>query len=198
VIASLHDEALRLSRLVADLETLASADASAFTLERQRLSLTTTVRDVAASLAGRFAERAISVTTDLAEVDIDADPVRVSQIVTNQLTNAAKFVPPGGSVALTLRGEDGWAVLDVADTGPGIPAADLPHVFERFFRSRAVRADGSGIGLAVAAELAAAHGGAISVASPPGRGTTFTTRLPAGPAMIAGDRQPSRNPSSSN
>jgi hypothetical protein len=65
------------------------------------------VREIAASLAGRFAERAITLTTDLAAVDIDADPVRVSQIVANQLTNAAKFVPPGGTVALTLREEAG-------------------------------------------------------------------------------------------
>ena len=67
----------------------------------------------------------------------------------------------------------------MADTGPGIPAEDLPQVFDRFFRSRAARDDGSGIGLAVAAELAAAHGGTITADSRPGQGTTFATRLPA-------------------
>lgn len=69
----------------------------------------------------------------------------------------------------------------VEDTGPGIPADDLPHIFDRFFRSRSARADGSGIGLAVAAELTIAHGGTLTAESEAGRGATFTTRLPALP-----------------
>lgn len=178
VITSLHDETLRLGRLIADLETLASADAAAFTLERTPLSLTALVRDTVDGLTGRFTEAGIALRTDLAEVRVDGDAVRLRQIVTNQLTNALKFVPAGGTVTVTLRQEDGWAELRVADTGPGIPAEDLPRVFDRFFRSRAARADGSGIGLAVAAELTAAHGGAITVDSEVGHGTTFTTRLP--------------------
>ncbi|EGX61023.1 MULTISPECIES: ATP-binding protein [Streptomyces] len=179
VIDSLHDETLRLGRLIADLETLASADAAAFTLERTSLSLIALVRDATASLAGRFTEAGLTLRTDLDDVRVDGDEVRLRQIVTNQLTNALKFVPGGGTVTVTLRQEDGWAELRVADTGPGIPAEDLPRVFDRFFRSRDARADGSGIGLAVAAELAAAHGGTLTADSEVGRGTTFTTRLPA-------------------
>ncbi|MEU7401901.1 ATP-binding protein [Streptomyces sp. NPDC044948] len=182
-IASLHDENLRLTRLVADLETLASADAAAFTLQREPLSLTALVTDTVGALADSFAGAGITLRTDLADVQVEADPVRLRQIVTNQLTNALKFVPPGGTVTLTLRQEDGWAVLRVADTGPGIPADELPHIFDRFFRSRAARADGSGIGLAVAAELAAAHGGTLTADSKVGHGTTFTTRLPTLPVL---------------
>ncbi|MEU2433676.1 ATP-binding protein [Streptomyces sp. NPDC007861] len=179
VITSLHEESLRMARLVADLEALASADAAAFTMERRPLSLTTLVGDTATSLVGAFTEAGITLSTELAEVHVDGDPVRLRQIVTNQLTNALKFVPTGGAVTLTLYQDDGWAVLRVADTGPGIPADDLPRIFDRFFRSGSARADGSGIGLAVAAELTAAHGGTLTAESEVGHGTTFTTRLPA-------------------
>ncbi|MEU0042886.1 sensor histidine kinase [Streptomyces werraensis] len=182
VIASLHDENLRLTRLVADLETLASADAAAFTLQREPLSLTALVTDTVTGLADSFTAGGIALRTDLAAVRVDADPVRLRQIVTNQLTNALKFVPAGGTVTVGLREENGQAVLRVADTGPGIPPDDLTRIFDRFFRSRDARADGSGIGLAVAAELAAAHGGTLTADSEVGHGTTFTTRIPALPA----------------
>jgi two-component system sensor histidine kinase BaeS len=179
VIASLHEESLRLARLVADLEALAYADAAAFTLEREQLPLAGLVADTATRFAGSFASCGISLRTDLADVRVDGDPVRLRQILANQLTNALKFVPAGGDVTLGLHEVDGWAVLSVADTGPGIPADELPRIFDRFFRSRTARADGSGIGLAVAAELAAAHGGTLTAESQPGQGTTFTTRIPA-------------------
>ncbi|MFD7447060.1 ATP-binding protein [Streptomyces sp. NPDC059909] len=180
LITSLHDETLRLGRLIADLETVASADAAVFTLKREPLSLTALVRDTAGHLADRFTEAGIILRIDLpAEVQVDGDAERLRQIVTNQLTNALKFVPAGGTVIVTLRQDGDWAELRVIDTGPGIPAEELPRIFDRFFRSRAARADGSGIGLAVAAELAAAHGGTITADSTPGHGTTFTTRLPA-------------------
>jgi two-component system, OmpR family, sensor histidine kinase BaeS len=179
VIASLHEESLRLARLVADLEALAYADAAAFTLEREQLPLAGLVADTATRFADSFASCGISLRTDLADVRVDGDPVRLRQILANQLTNALKFVPAGGDVTLRLREADGWAVLSVADTGPGIPADELPRIFDRFFRSRTARADGSGIGLAVAAELAAAHGGTLAAESQAGKGTTFTTRIPA-------------------
>ncbi|MFD8302817.1 ATP-binding protein [Streptomyces sp. NPDC059690] len=179
VITSLHDENLRLTRLVADLETLASADAAAFSLDRHPLSLTELVAATVSDLGDSFDEARITVRTELDEVRVDGDPGRLRQIVTNQLTNAVKFVPAGGMVTVRLFQHEGWAVLRVADTGPGIPADELPRVFDRFFRSRSARADGSGIGLAVAAELAAAHGGSLTAESEVGNGTIFTTRIPA-------------------
>ncbi|WP_432003440.1 sensor histidine kinase [Streptomyces sioyaensis] len=173
-------ETLRLGRLIADLEPLASADAAAFTLERRPLSLATLVRGTVEGLTGRFTEAGLTLRTDTEEVRVDGDEVRLRQVVTNQLTGALKFVPAGGTVTITLHQDDGWAELKVADTGPGIPAGDLKHIFDLFFRSRTARADGSGIGLAVAvaAELVAAHGGTITVDSALGQGTAFTTRLP--------------------
>lgn len=178
VIASLHDETLRLSRLIADLETLASADAATFTLDSRPTSLTALVRDLTAARSEEFAEAGLTLHTDLAEVTVEGDPDRLRQIVTNLLTNAAKFVSSGGTVTVAVRSDDHSAELTVADTGPGIARDELPHVFERFFRSRTAGAGGSGIGLAVVAELAKAHGGDISVDSELGRGSTFRVRLP--------------------
>ena len=116
---------------------------------------------------------------DTAPVTVSADEARITQIITNLLTNAAKFTPPGGQVTLTTRADCASARLTVADTGPGIPPADLPHIFERFWRGPAASRSGSDIGLAVAAELAAAHGGTVTAASPPGSGAVFTLTLPA-------------------
>jgi signal transduction histidine kinase len=178
VIDSLHDESLRLGRLVADLELMADAGAAGFALDRRELALAPLVRDVLDSLTGHLAEHDLELVTDLAETTAVADPVRMRQIVTNLVSNAAKFTPPGGTVTVTLEQRDGDVELAVADTGVGIPADELPHVFERFFRGAGARAGGSGIGLAVAAELVTAHGGEISVESRPGHGSRFLVRLP--------------------
>ena len=122
----------------------------------------------------------MDLTAGASPVMVHADQARVTQIVTNLLTNAVKFRPPGGHVTLTTRPAGDSAELTVTDSGPGIPAADLPHIFERFWRGTAAAGRaGSGIGLAVVAELTAAHGGTITASSPPGGGTAFTLTLPA-------------------
>ena len=123
-------------------------------------------------------ERGLSVETRTSEVTVSGDPLRLRQVVANLLSNAAKFVPPGGHVWVELVAESTWARLVVADDGPGIAPEDLPHVFERFFRGKGTGVGGSGIGLAVVAGLVNAHGGEVAVASEPGHGTTFTVRLP--------------------
>jgi len=187
VIASLHDETVRLSRLVADLETLASADAATFTLDRRPTSLNALIRDLTSGLAERFTEAGLDLRTDLAQVTVDGDPDRLRQIGTNLLTNARKFVASGGTVTVTLRDDGDWAELQVTDTGPGIAPDELRRVFERFFRSRTAHAGGSGIGLAVVAELVAAHGGHVTVDSELGHGTTFRVRLPTVHAPRAAD-----------
>lgn len=100
-------------------------------------------------------------------------------MITNPLSNALKFTPPGGRVTISTRQDYPDAVLEVTDTGPGIPADELPHVFDRFWRGRqAAQTSGSGIGLSVAADLARAHGGQLTAASHPGHGTTMTLTLP--------------------
>ncbi len=111
-----------------------------------------------------------------------ADPHWLHQVITNLLTNALKFTPAGGRVTISTGPDGSEAVLRVTDTGAGIPAEDLPRVFDRFFRGQqAAQISGSGIGLAVAAELTQAHGGRLAASSEtegPGRGTQMTLTLP--------------------
>jgi signal transduction histidine kinase len=179
-LTSLHDETLRLGRLVDDLATLAAAQAAALTLRKAPADLGKIAAGAAEALAPQLAEAQLRLNLDTAPAAVVADEARLAQIATNLLTNAIKYTPPGGQVTVTTRAGDGTARLAVADTGPGIPEADLPHVFERFWRGAGARArSGAGIGLAVVAELAAAHGGTVTAASPPGSGAAFTVTLPA-------------------
>jgi signal transduction histidine kinase len=177
-LASLHEETLRLSRLVADLEMLASADAARFSLRRSTVSLRDVLEDAAREFAGPFEAERVELRTDLDDCELVVDAVRIRQIVANLLSNALKFTAPGGTVVLRSSSGPSKASIVVLDTGAGISAEDLPHVFDRFYRGRGVRAGGSGIGLAVARELAEAHGGTLDVQSVVGSGTTFTLRLP--------------------
>lgn len=177
-LGSLHEETLRLARLVADLETLASAEAAGFSLERRPVSLRPLLEDIMEEFAGPFDAADVHLESGLEDALVDVDPVRIRQVVTNLLSNALKFTASGGAVRVELGQEGAHAVVRVSDTGQGIPADELPRVFDRFFRGRSARARGSGIGLTVARELVLAHGGEITVESEPGRGTTFAVLLP--------------------
>jgi len=178
-LSSLRDEVLRLAHMVGDLQTLAAADAATLHLARSRCDLADIAATAADSLAGRFEAAGISVDRQLAEAEILADPRWLHQAVTNLLTNALKFTPPGGRVTIQAGPAGPDAVLRITDTGPGIPADELPRIFDRFWRGRdAAHISGSGIGLTVAAELAQAHGGQLTAASQPGQGTEMTLTLP--------------------
>ena len=186
-LASLHEEVLRLTRLVGDLETLAAADAAGLHLDRAPVDLAA-VAGATAELARPAAEAAhLRVVTDLGPARVDADEARVRQVLTTLLANAIAYTPAGGTVTVTTRAADGAGVVEVADTGPGIDPADRPHVFERFYRGRAgAGTPGSGIGLAVARELVRAHGCEIEVGDREGGGARLTVTLPAGPPGPAG------------
>jgi signal transduction histidine kinase len=178
-LASLNEEAVRLGRMVEDLQTLASAEAAGLELEPRPLDLGRLAADAADSLASRFWEGKIKVEQDLPPTPILGDPRRLHQIVTNLLANAAKYTPPGGKVSIRAGREGPDAVLEVADTGPGIPADERALVWERFYRGRSGRlADGSGIGLAVVKELVDAHGGQVKIDDVNGGGARFVVRLP--------------------
>ncbi|SDY65632.1 two-component system, OmpR family, sensor histidine kinase BaeS [Modestobacter sp. DSM 44400] len=178
LVSSLHEETVRLGRLTADLETLTSADAAAFSLQRAPLDLADVARSVTAGFQHRLAERGLHLDLTLRPALTCGDPSRLAQVVTNLLSNAAKFVPAGGRVTVATDTDGGLTRLCVSDDGPGIPEAELPHVFDRYFRGSNARANGSGIGLAVVAALIHAHGGNISAANAPGGGAVFTVALP--------------------
>jgi len=178
-LASLRDEVLRLARMVGDLQTLAAAEAAALQLSLRPADLADIAATAADSLAGRFETIGVALERRLGPAEILADPGRLHQVITNLLTNALKFTPTGGLVSLRTWPDDGNAVLQVTDTGVGIPADELPYIFDRFWRGRgAARVSGSGIGLSVAAELARAHGGHLTASSEPGHGTQMTLTLP--------------------
>jgi signal transduction histidine kinase len=172
----------RMSRLVSDLLALARADAGV-PLARRRLALDTLVLDVyqqQRSLSGQ-------VTLTLGEweqVEVDADPDRLKQIVMNLVVNAIRYTPAGGTVTLDLQCRGADAVLRVRDTGVGIAPEHQTRVFERFYRvdqPRTRQSGGTGLGLAIAQEMAEAHGGRIELVSTPGGGSTFSLILPAMP-----------------
>jgi signal transduction histidine kinase len=179
-LGSLRDEVLRLARMVGDLQTLAAADAASLNLTRSQADLAELAVAAADSLARRFEAAGITLDRVLAASPVLADPHWLHQVITNLLTNALKFTPAGGRVTISTERSGPGAVLRVTDTGVGISAEDLPRIFDRFFRGQqAAQISGSGIGLAVAAELAQAHGGRLAAASEVGRGTQVTLSLPS-------------------
>lgn len=178
-LVSLHDEVLRLSRVVEDLETLSAAEAAGLRLERDHIDLAVLAADAVESLRSRATEAGLTLKLNLTPVEIDADRTRIHQVVVNLLTNAVKFTPTGGTVHVRVAADGTLARLEVTDSGPGIPADELPRVFDRFWRGHtATGTSGSGIGLAVVAELIHAHHGRVEAHSDPGHGSTFTVLLP--------------------
>jgi len=179
VISSIHDEVLRLATRVEDLQVLASAEAAGLRLAAEPVDLAEVAREAASALASGFAAANVELATDLEPVTVAGDRARLHQIITNLLTNALKFTPARGGARLEVRGAGSTARLTVADSGPGMSAEELGHVFERFWRGAgAASTQGSGIGLAVVQELVSAHHGTIETRSEPGRGTTFVISLP--------------------
>ena len=178
-LRSLHEEMLRLARIVEDVETLAAAEAAQFRLERETVDLAEVARDVVTSLHAQADTSGLKLTTQLQPAPVDADRARLEQIARNLLGNALKFTPTGGSVAVSVASANGTARLVVEDTGPGIAQDELPHLFERFWRGQSARGSaGSGVGLAVVAELVRAHGGQVNATARPGGGARFTVTLP--------------------
>jgi PAS domain S-box-containing protein len=178
----------RLLRLVGDLLFTAQVEAGRFTLQPEDVDLAAVVRAAEESARVSAAAAGVEVTLDVpAEgVVVSGDPQRLGQACDNLLSNAIKFTPAGGRVTLTLRagtGADGEpvATLAVADTGMGIPAAELEKLFTRFFRSSTAQraaVPGVGLGLSITKAITTAHGGTLDLVSTEGQGTTFTLTLP--------------------
>ncbi|MFF5497223.1 sensor histidine kinase [Streptomyces aquilus] len=183
LLASLHEEALVLQRVIDDLQDLAAADAGTLRLHREPVAAGELLGQVAA--AHRVAADTAGVTLRTrsdGEPWLDADPVRMRQALGNLVSNALRHTPADGTVTLSARADGDDVVLEVTDTGSGIAPEDLPHVFDRFWRaekSRSRRTGGSGLGLPIVRHLMAAHGGTAEAASEPGTGSVFILRVPA-------------------
>ncbi len=175
----------RMAELVDSLLTLARADEGQIPLAVEDCDLRDLVAE-AAETAGILAEEAqLTVTTSIPPVQVilGVDRSRIRQLLLNLVTNAVKYTPAGGTVSLGLSDQGDNVTVTVGDTGIGIAAGDLPHIFDRFWRadparSRGTESPGTGLGLAITKWVAEAHGGSISVQSRPGRGTLFTVGLP--------------------
>jgi len=172
-------ESARLSRLVADLLILARADAGV-SLKRQPVSLDEVVLE-AFHQARRMTTGQTIVLKPFEPICVEGDEDQLKQLLLILLDNALKYVPADGQVTLELKRLDKEAQIIVSDTGVGIPATDLPHVFERFYRADPARSrdpGGTGLGLPIARWITEQHGGRIEIASEPGQGTTITVQLP--------------------
>lgn len=182
-LKSIMEETQLLSRLVDDLRTLALAESGALRLRREPTNLSELTRDAVAGFESPAKEKEIRLDLSLAEIEeINIDPQRVREVLFNLISNALRYTPRGGQVrvgftesASDLRAAPSAAVF-VEDNGPGIEAVDLPHVFERFYKSS--DSGGMGLGLSIAKYLIEAHGGKIWAESEVGKGTKISFTLP--------------------
>jgi len=181
--AIINDEAQRMQRLTVDLLDLSRLEAGRLPLAMAPLDLRALLCDIAARYQTLPARHDVRVVVELGDDTLPArgDADRLTQVFVNLLDNALKFADAGGEVRLRAAREGAVAVIEVYNTGAGIPPEDLPRVFDRFYRSdhsRARRTGGSGIGLAIVRELVHAHGGAVAASSEQGRWAALTVRLP--------------------
>jgi two-component system sensor histidine kinase ResE len=177
-------EVKRLTRLVSDLLDLSRIESGAVALEPEKLHLREVIQSAVEALEAQTHKEGIEVEVDVPGdlPPVHADSDRVYQVLMNLVSNALRFNRPQGKIAVSARQADGWVRVDVRDTGPGIPSAQLPHIWERFHRAdpaRSREAGGTGLGLAIVRSIVEAHGGEVSATSELGRGSTFTFTLPA-------------------
>jgi len=187
LVQIIHDESVRMSRLVQDLLDLARMEAGHLEMNMARLALQPLMMRVHRKFSNLCREKGIVFEYEGPEEEIvlpQADEDRLEQVLTNLLSNALRHTPEGKRIVLRLARHDAKTVLiEVADEGEGIPAEDLPYVFERFYKADKSRKRGSsggtGLGLAIVKNLVEAHKGTVSVTSALGQGTTFSILLPA-------------------
>jgi signal transduction histidine kinase len=178
------EETHLLARLVDDLQLLSLAEAGELTLRRERVDVRDLLADVATSFGGQADAAGVALRVAVpgdGALAVTADGDRLDQVLGNLVANALRYTAAGGAITLSAAAQDGTVHIAVQDTGRGIPEDELPYVFDRFWRGDKARTGtGAGLGLAIAKQLVAAHGGEIAVSSAVGEGTTFTVTLPRG------------------
>jgi two-component system OmpR family sensor kinase len=178
-VESCQRAAQRMRRLIESLLELAKLDAGQQPMKHARFDLAQTARDCVALIEPLAAARHVKISCDLPALECAGDSERLSQVITNLLTNAITYNKENGEVRVEGETKDGSVILRVSDTGLGISAEDLPRVFDRFYRADNSRTSGNtGLGLAISKAIVEAHSGQIEVTSQPENGTVFTLRLP--------------------
>lgn len=182
-LTPVYDQTLLLERLVNDLRDLALAEAQQLPLELTETDLAALVHRTARVFQTTASSKGLTlhVAVEESPLTVQIDPQRTEQIIANLLSNAVRHTPGGGNITVGAKKETEHAVVWVQDTGEGIDAEHLPHIFDRFYRvdqARSRSTGGTGLGLAIAKQLVEAQKGTIAVASEPGEGTTFSVRFP--------------------
>jgi len=178
-------QAKRLERLVDTLLDMAAIEAGRFRLHLRRFDLTPLVVECVDLLRPQAEAKGVALHIALPALSliVAADPDRIGQVLTNLVANAIKYTHAGGSVEVAARSAPDGFVVEVADTGIGIPPDDIPHLFDRFYRSStgSAFAKGSGLGLAICKGIVEAHGGSLAVQSTPDKGSRFSFTIPRNP-----------------
>lgn len=180
-LKSCHDEVIRINRMVGDLEKLAEFESENLSLDKSEFDITGRILSIVKSYEIEFINKSIKVDFNGEEQNVNADSDKVSQVIVNLISNALKYTPGGGKIKISVRGGANTVDIGISDNGMGIPAEDLPYIFERFYRadkSRNRSTGGAGIGLTISKAIIDAHKGSISVKSELDKGTEFTVTLP--------------------
>jgi heavy metal sensor kinase len=182
VLRKVNGEVDRMIRLVGSLLTLARADAHQIPVGRESVDLGSVISDAVEQVRPAAEEKTIALDVrSNSRIKLKADQDLLLQLMLNLLDNSVKYTPGGGRIQVACRTANGQAEVTVSDTGPGIPAEHLPHIFDRFYRvdkARTRAEGGAGLGLSISQWIAKAHGGTLHVESTPGRGSKFTVLLP--------------------
>lgn len=178
-LAPVYEETLHLGALIEDLRVLTLAETGHLPLSKERLDLTGLVEGACEAIRPAAADEGIEVAVEAEpRLTVEADPIRIRQVLGNLLSNALRHSPPGGTIRVRALRRGGEAWVEVHDQGSGIPPEDLPHIFERFYRGDPARSgEGTGLGLAIARELVRLHGGRIWAENRDGALFVFTLPL---------------------
>jgi signal transduction histidine kinase len=184
-----QEQSIRIARIVDDITTFSSLEFATDPFEFRRVNLNEVLNEVLVQQArpARAKQLAIEAVFAAELPDLPGDRLWLAQMIKNLLNNAIQYTEPHGCIRMVTAADGGWVALEITDTGVGIPAADLPHIFDQFFRSathRPLNDGGAGLGLTIAKKIVEAHHGEITVTSEVGRGTTVYVRLPCNPEAL--------------